>query len=115
MGRMVLLSLLVWLCALPELEAQVRRAVRTDPKAELEARVEALRPELVRLSDELWRYAETALREERSAALLAQVLEQAGFQVQRGVADMPGLRGQLWKWTTHHRHSGRIRRLTRGG
>nr|BCX00034.1 MAG: amidohydrolase [Bacteroidota bacterium] len=89
MGRMVLLSLLVWLCALPELEAQVRRAVRTDPKAELEARVEALRPELVRLSDELWRYAETALREERSAALLAQVLEQAGFQVQRGVADMP--------------------------
>ncbi|MCS7082857.1 MAG: amidohydrolase [Bacteroidota bacterium] len=70
-------------------EAQGRLARRPDPKADLEARVEALRPELVRLSDALWEYAETALREVRSAALLAETLERAGFRVERGVAGLP--------------------------
>ena len=45
--------------------------------------------ELVDLSDRIWAYAETALRETRSAAALADYAEQQGFKVERGVAGMP--------------------------
>jgi len=51
--------------------------------------VEALSAEVKRLSDELWRLSETALREEASAALLAKTLEAEDFRVERGVAGMP--------------------------
>jgi len=51
--------------------------------------VEELTPEIQRLSFELWDYSETALEETRSAALLADVLDQEGFTVERGVAGMP--------------------------
>jgi aminobenzoyl-glutamate utilization protein B len=45
--------------------------------------------ELTALSDQIWAFAETALREHRSAAALADYAEQQGFKVQRGVAGMP--------------------------
>jgi len=45
--------------------------------------------DLVGLSDRIWAYAETALRETRSAAALADYAEQQGFKVERGVAGMP--------------------------
>ena len=41
------------------------------------------------LSDEIWRYAETALRETRSSKALADWAEAQGFRVTRGVAGMP--------------------------
>jgi aminobenzoyl-glutamate utilization protein B len=41
------------------------------------------------LSDRIWAYAETALREHKSAAALADYAEQQGFRVERGVAGMP--------------------------
>jgi aminobenzoyl-glutamate utilization protein B len=53
------------------------------------AAIEAHRGELVGLSDQVWAFAETALREHRSAALLADYLEANGFAVERGVAGMP--------------------------
>ena len=53
------------------------------------ASVEKHRAELVDLSDRIWRYAETALRETRSAKALADYAEQQGFRVERGVAGMP--------------------------
>ncbi len=37
----------------------------------------------------LWEYAETALKEHKSAKLLADALEKEGFRLQRGVAGMP--------------------------
>ena len=37
----------------------------------------------------MWAFAETALRETRSAALLADHAEKQGFRVERGVAGMP--------------------------
>ena len=37
----------------------------------------------------LWDFSETALRETKSAAYLSDLLEEAGFTVTRGVADMP--------------------------
>ncbi|MFQ5777299.1 MAG: amidohydrolase [Terriglobia bacterium] len=50
---------------------------------------EALESTIDRIATELWEYAETALRENRSAALLVDTLEAAGFTVERGVAGMP--------------------------
>jgi aminobenzoyl-glutamate utilization protein B len=45
--------------------------------------------ELTQLSDRVWAYAETALREHKSAAALADFAERQGFRVQQGVAGMP--------------------------
>ena len=45
--------------------------------------------EMTRLSDQIWAFAETALRETRSATLLADYAEAQGFEVERGVAEMP--------------------------
>lgn len=53
------------------------------------AQVDALESEIASMSLELWNYSEIALRETRSAAFLADVLEAEGFTVERGVADMP--------------------------
>jgi aminobenzoyl-glutamate utilization protein B len=53
------------------------------------AAVEAQRADLVSLADQVWGFAETALRETRSAALLADHAEKHGFRVERGVGGMP--------------------------
>lgn len=53
------------------------------------ASIERHRPELIELSDQVWRFAETALREHRSAKLLADAAQGHGFRVERGVAGMP--------------------------
>lgn len=45
--------------------------------------------QLSALSDEIWRYAETALKETRSSKALADYAEKNGFRVTRGVAQMP--------------------------
>jgi len=44
---------------------------------------------LIKLSDEVWSYAETALRETKSSKALADYAEAQGFTVKRGVAGMP--------------------------
>ena len=44
---------------------------------------------LTALSDEVWRYAETALLETKSSKALADFAERNGFRVTRGVAGMP--------------------------
>lgn len=51
--------------------------------------VERQRTDLVGLSDRVWQLAETALREEQSAKVLADYAEAKGFRVERGVAGMP--------------------------
>ena len=53
------------------------------------ASVDAHRADLVSLADQVWTFAETALRETRSAALLADHAEKQGFHVERGLAGMP--------------------------
>lgn len=53
------------------------------------ASVDKHRADLVDLSDRIWRYAETALRETQSAKALADHAEKQGFRVERGVAGMP--------------------------
>jgi len=51
--------------------------------------IEASQSSYHRLSDAIWSYAELPMQETRSSALLADHLEQAGFEVERGVAGMP--------------------------
>jgi aminobenzoyl-glutamate utilization protein B len=71
--------------------APTARAGGADVKKK-EAAVAALekrKADLVRLADQVWAYAETALREHKSAKLLSDYAEQQGFTVTRGVAGMP--------------------------
>ncbi len=58
-------------------------------KAAAVAEVETQATDLIRLADSVWHFAETALRETRSAALLASHAEREGFRVVRGVSGMP--------------------------
>ncbi len=51
--------------------------------------VETRDGEIAAMAAALWKHAEIALEETQSAALLAEVLEEAGFRVERGVAGMP--------------------------
>lgn len=62
-----------------------------DPKLKQEAiaGIERRAAELIRLSDQVWGFAETALRETKSSAVLADYAEQQGFRVTRRVAGMP--------------------------
>jgi aminobenzoyl-glutamate utilization protein B len=46
-------------------------------------------PELVGISDKVWAYAETAIRELKSSKELADYAEAQGFKVKRGVSNMP--------------------------
>ena len=51
--------------------------------------VDAHQASLKNAAKDIWQFAETALLEYQSAELLADMLEQEGFQVDRAVADMP--------------------------
>src|SRR5262245_35042199 len=53
------------------------------------ASVDAHRPELVDLANQVWAFAETALKEKRSAKVLSDYAEAQGFRVERGVAGLP--------------------------
>jgi aminobenzoyl-glutamate utilization protein B len=58
-------------------------------KAAIVKAVEAQEEKFWKVSDAIWSYAELGLEEYRSSKLLADVLEAAGFKVERGVAGMP--------------------------
>src|ERR1044072_1085903 len=58
-------------------------------KEEAVAAIEKHKAELTGLSDQIWGFAETALRETRSSTVLADYAEKQGFEVKRGVAGMP--------------------------
>jgi aminobenzoyl-glutamate utilization protein B len=53
------------------------------------ATIDKQKDALIRMSDQIWEFAETALRETRSSKLLADYAESQGFRVERGVAGMP--------------------------
>jgi aminobenzoyl-glutamate utilization protein B len=58
-------------------------------KEEAAASIEKRKADLINLSNQIWAYAETALRETRSSKLLADYAASQGFEVKRGVAGMP--------------------------
>lgn len=53
------------------------------------ASIDSQQGQLIGLSDSVWKFAETALKETKSARVLADYAEKKGFTVQRGVAEMP--------------------------
>jgi aminobenzoyl-glutamate utilization protein B len=53
------------------------------------ASIEAHQKDLIELSDQIWGFAETALRETKSSKVLADYAEQHGFKVKREVAGLP--------------------------
>jgi aminobenzoyl-glutamate utilization protein B len=69
----------------------VTPATAPDPKLKQEAiaGIERRASELISLSDQIWGFAETALRETKSSALLADYAEKQGFRVTRGISGMP--------------------------
>jgi aminobenzoyl-glutamate utilization protein B len=78
-----MLALFLFLVSLPVI------ATGSEKKEEAVASIEKHKTELIKLSDQIWAFAETALREHRSSKLLADYAEQQGFKVERGVAGMP--------------------------
>jgi aminobenzoyl-glutamate utilization protein B len=58
-------------------------------KKELLASIAFHEQNLIRLSDSIWSFAETAIKETQSSKILADYAEANGFTVQRAVADMP--------------------------
>ncbi|HXG95403.1 MAG TPA: amidohydrolase [Blastocatellia bacterium] len=58
-------------------------------KKETVASIEKHKAELINLSNQIWGFAETALRETRSSKALADYAESQGFDVKRNVAGMP--------------------------
>jgi aminobenzoyl-glutamate utilization protein B len=81
--------------ALPGLAAPAKAPARSAPlkaspsKEAAVASVDRHRPELVNLANQVWEFAETALKEKRSSKVLADYAESQGFKVERGVAGMP--------------------------
>jgi len=53
------------------------------------ASIERQKPGLISLSNQVWGFAETALRETKSSKVLAEYAEKQGFKVERGVAGLP--------------------------
>jgi aminobenzoyl-glutamate utilization protein B len=84
----LLLTLVTAATAAPGTPAPASKA---DPRKKqvAVASIDTHRAELLSLADQVWGFAETALRETRSATVLADYAEQQGFRVERGVAEMP--------------------------
>jgi len=66
-------------------------ATTSDPKIkdDVISAIEQRKQDLIQLSDQIWAFSETALKETRSAKALADYAEREGFQVERGVAGLP--------------------------
>lgn len=53
------------------------------------AAVDAKAEVIAQMADAIWEYAELSLQEEKSAALYCKTLEDEGFQVERGICNIP--------------------------
>jgi aminobenzoyl-glutamate utilization protein B len=82
--RFALAPVLLVLCGSPLLAQGLSPEKRTALDM-----VDGLSSEIHVMSTRLWGYAETALLETQSAEFLTALLEDEGFAVERGVADMP--------------------------
>jgi aminobenzoyl-glutamate utilization protein B len=51
--------------------------------------VEKHQQELIQLSDQIWEYAETAMKETKSSKVLSEYAKAQGFRVTTGVAEIP--------------------------
>ena len=70
------------------LSAIAQQTTLSANKKDLLASIAFHEKDLIKLSDSIWSYAETAFKEYKSSKLLADYAEANGFTVQRGVAEM---------------------------
>jgi len=56
---------------------------------QIDASVEALRPQLTTLATDIWNYAEVGFKENRSSAELQKALRDAGFDIKTGISGIP--------------------------
>ena len=79
----------VILCGFAALPVVTQAASPSATKRAVVASIDQHAADLSGLSDKVWEYAETALREHKSSKLLADYAESRGFTVTRGVSGMP--------------------------
>jgi aminobenzoyl-glutamate utilization protein B len=77
------------LCALPVCVVSAQSKKGSPNKDAVIKSVDTHQKELITISDAIWAYAETALREHKSAKALANYAETQGFKVTRNVSNMP--------------------------
>ncbi|HTE34564.1 MAG TPA: amidohydrolase, partial [Chryseolinea sp.] len=83
-------SIACMLCALICVHGAFAQRKKTNPNKDAVLNsIEKHQAELIKISDEIWANAETALKEIKSAKVLADYAELQGFQIKRGVAGMP--------------------------
>ncbi len=82
-------GVLVALCSAFMVIPPLQAAEPNAEKQTAEQSIDKHTPELIKLSDQIWAYAEIALREHKSSKLLADYAQKQGFKVERGVAGMP--------------------------
>jgi aminobenzoyl-glutamate utilization protein B len=87
MNRLFLTVLPIFL--IPTALAQKQKAAVNPNKSAVIVSVDRHQQDLIRISDKIWAYAETALKEYKSSKELADYAEAKGFRVRRGVAGMP--------------------------
>jgi len=82
---------LLLLCFIVHLHssAQTKPVKIPENKKWVLASVDKHQQELINLSDSVWKFAETALKETQSAKILSGYAEKNGFTIRRGVAEMP--------------------------
>src|SRR5436305_951297 len=87
MKRLSACAAILWAAAslIPARAGDANRKTRDDAVAA----VVQQRKDLIGLADRVWSYAETALRERKSAQALAEYAERQGFRVERGVGGLP--------------------------
>ncbi len=88
-SSVLILSVCLFLCLTGASKAPVHSVAANPSKTAAVASVEHQQPALIDLSNQVWSFAETALKETRSAKVLADYAESQGFKVERGVAGMP--------------------------
>lgn len=85
--KSVLLAFLLFISTF--LLAQSKKQTVSANKKQLLSSIEKHQQELIKLSDQVWGFAEIALKESQSSKVLSDYAEQQGFKVERGVAEMP--------------------------
>ena len=79
--------LLIFILSVFAVNLQAQKLTKLKKEALDEA--ETLTTQVHDICQQLWNFSETALREKQSSALLVDVLQKEGFQVETGVAGMP--------------------------
>ncbi len=87
-GSMALLVVFMFFCGQANAKAVSQKRMLSLKKEAL-SRIDDMKETLDHAAKQIWEFAEIALQEHRSSELLARILEEQGFEVERGVAGLP--------------------------